>query len=613
MKSLLVVFLSALALAPSLTGYQFNLPPGTGVVNVRDHGAKGDGIADDTEAIRKAIAFVFDNDKTYNRYHHPGIVYLPAGTYKVSGPIESKGIGIDWAGGWRAGLFLLGENRDTTIIRLADNAAGYGDKAKPRYIVGTGSESDDFNKETSGGGNRAFRHNIMNLTIDAGRGNPGAIALDYVANNRGVVSDVLLRAPEGSGWCGLGLERHWPGPALIKRVEIQGFDYGVRVEHYQYGMTFEHLTLRNPRVCGIFNSNNMLAIRGLDSLARVPVVDAQGGHSTIALLDSTLRAAPGTPRETAAIQNKGLVYLRDVKVEGYATALRDEGGNKTLPATPNALRFYAWPTHSTDGGEAAPLRLPVKETPEFHSTRIADWVNVKDFPADDPADSIQRAIDSGKPIVYLPNGKYELKKTVILRGNVRKVFGFGAWITTPAGVPAFRAENVNGPSVILEHLSIPEYGIVQAGSKALVLRHVDFGSISSAPGATGDIFLEDTMGKPITVAAGQSLWGRQVNCEFGEAPLIVNHGNLWILGYKTEGEMICLDNRRGGRAEVLGALLYPLRNPGGTPMFRNDGGVFSTCYRQNGGTQYSTHFENNGARLGWEQLRLSGQGLLNAK
>ncbi|MCL1910560.1 MAG: glycoside hydrolase family 55 protein, partial [Kiritimatiellaeota bacterium] len=447
--------------------------------------------------------------------------------------------------------------------------------------------------------------------IDAGRGNPGAIALDYVAHNRGCVEDVLLRAPEGSGFCGLNLTRHWPGPALVKRVEIHGFDYGVRVEHYQYGMTFEHLTLRNPRVCGIYNSDNVLAIRGLNSLAKVPVLDVRGGHGTVALTDSTLKAAPGTPSGIAAIQSKGRLYLRDVKIEGYAVALRDEAGGKTITARPDALKFYAWPTHSTKGGEASPLRLPVKETPEFHSTRVADWVNVKDFPADDPADSIQMAIDSGKPIVYLPNGKYDLKKTVILRGNVRKIIGFSAGVTTPEGVPAFRAEKLNGAGVTLEHISMPKCGVVQASDKALALRHADFGSLTSAAGATGDIFLEDTMGHPITVAAGQSLWGRQVNCEFGDAPLIVNNGNLWLLGYKTEGEMVCLDNRKGGRAEVLGALLYPLRLPSrDTPMFRNEGGAFSACYRQNGGSFYRTELLNNGAAF---QSPNNGLGLLRTE
>lgn len=99
---------------------RFRLPDDAGVVDVkRDFGARGDGVADDTEAIRKAIAFAFD--KT-GRYASPAFVYFPAGTYLVSGPLESKVEPHGWSGGWRAGMLLVGESRTRSIIRLADNA-----------------------------------------------------------------------------------------------------------------------------------------------------------------------------------------------------------------------------------------------------------------------------------------------------------------------------------------------------------------------------------------------------------------------------------------------------------------------------------------------------------
>jgi len=56
------------------------------VVNVKDHGAIGDGIADDTEAIRAAVVAAID----VRRYRVNPFVYLPKGTYKVSGPIEGR-------------------------------------------------------------------------------------------------------------------------------------------------------------------------------------------------------------------------------------------------------------------------------------------------------------------------------------------------------------------------------------------------------------------------------------------------------------------------------------------------------------------------------------------
>jgi len=42
----------------------------------------------------------------------------------------------------------------------------------------------------NGSGNRALPFDLRNTTINVGRGNPGAIGIDYLANNRGAVEDV---------------------------------------------------------------------------------------------------------------------------------------------------------------------------------------------------------------------------------------------------------------------------------------------------------------------------------------------------------------------------------------------------------------------------------------
>ena len=65
----------------------------------RDFDAKGDGVADDTLAIQRAINRVADNGG--------GVVYLPKGTYRVSGlTLPAKCV-------------LQGENRESTVIMVA--------------------------------------------------------------------------------------------------------------------------------------------------------------------------------------------------------------------------------------------------------------------------------------------------------------------------------------------------------------------------------------------------------------------------------------------------------------------------------------------------------------
>ena len=78
----------------------------------------------------------------------------------------------------------------------------------------------------------------------SGTGNPGAIGIDYLANNIGAIRDVRVIAPTGEGAIGIAMQRKWPGPALLQRVEVQGFDTGIAVANTEYGVTLEHVALR---------------------------------------------------------------------------------------------------------------------------------------------------------------------------------------------------------------------------------------------------------------------------------------------------------------------------------------------------------------------------------
>jgi hypothetical protein len=102
------------------------------VINVKDYGAKGDGVTDDTAAINRAISENID----ISRYRSNPFIWFPDGTYLVSGPIESRIVSEkvakneEWSAGWRSMMILVGESCAGTIIRLADKAPGYQDSAK---------------------------------------------------------------------------------------------------------------------------------------------------------------------------------------------------------------------------------------------------------------------------------------------------------------------------------------------------------------------------------------------------------------------------------------------------------------------------------------------------
>src|ERR1700722_11514538 len=108
-----------------------NFPPDSGALNVRDFGAKGNGRDDDTAALLAAIAAAGSNTGAF--FWRTRIVYLPAGTYRVSAPLVKR-----YADGkFGSGLILVGESAGSTTIRLTDHASGFDDPAAPRGIIMT--------------------------------------------------------------------------------------------------------------------------------------------------------------------------------------------------------------------------------------------------------------------------------------------------------------------------------------------------------------------------------------------------------------------------------------------------------------------------------------------
>ncbi|QNI33815.1 hypothetical protein H7849_07830 [Alloacidobacterium dinghuense] len=83
----------------------------TGRLNVRNEGAVGDGAADDTAALQKAIQYALDHPVGSGAKGSP-VVYLPAGTYKVSKTLRIP-----------AQLHLIGDGPETTSLQITNPTA----------------------------------------------------------------------------------------------------------------------------------------------------------------------------------------------------------------------------------------------------------------------------------------------------------------------------------------------------------------------------------------------------------------------------------------------------------------------------------------------------------
>ena len=564
------------------------------VVDVMQYGAAGDGVTDDTAAIQAAISDNAGDELART-------LFFPDGTYLVSDRLEWR----DANGRWSAYLSLQGESREGTAIRLADNAPGFGDPDEPRAVIFTASEAlrtkvnaGTLNWTGLGEGNEAFRNSLFDLTIDTGSDNPGAIAIDYLANNVGAIRNVGIVSGDGRGVVGIAMVRQWPGPALIQDVSITGFDYGVHVAYAEYGMTFERLTLTGQHRAGIRNEGNVLSVRALVSDNAVPAIENTAEGGLITLVEAKLR---GGASSAVAIDNTaGEIFARDVSSTGYRTVLRDRGNNL---GSASIDEYVSSGGGSRRASSARSLGLPVEETPVIPRDDPRTWANVEDFGArgltddgredyEDDAGAIQRAIDSGARTVYLPRGFYKLGDTVYIRAEVQRIVFAWSWMGIAQdnefgdGRPLFSFEDGSADAVMLDQLGPFSTTTKQAtpptlnhnSRRALIVRDSSVYGYSNAPGS-GPLFLENVVGTPWRFQ-DQGVWARQFNLEGYDQPKIRNEGaDLWVLGIKTELPTTVLESTQDGQTEVLGGLLYPV-NPvaAKTAAFSIAGGRYSLSY-----------------------------------
>ena len=104
--------------------------------------------------------------------------------------------------------------------------------------------------------------------------------------------------------------------------------------------------------------------------------------------------------------------------------MRLPGTGTNVPGGEALAHLAEYTSHWTSALFNSPrraLHLPVEETPEFHTNDLAQWANVVSYgatpnnDAGDDTDGIQAAIDSGRPIVYLPCGRYRVSLPISSR------------------------------------------------------------------------------------------------------------------------------------------------------------------------------------------------------
>jgi hypothetical protein len=511
--------------------------------SVANQGAKGDGVTDDTEAFRKALAARKGAPFEYM------VIYVPAGTYVVSDTIH-----------WGRRTWFVGDGAGKTVIKLKDNCRGFNKSSDSKPVLWAAD------KDTSYGGdsraNAAFGNYILDMTIDTGKNNPGAVGIDYITHNYGYVGDVVVRSGDGSGRIGIDLSSTEFGPGMLRRVTIEGFDLGIKTTGNVSHATLVDITLRNQNALGILN-RFPVTIHNLVSENKVPAIRNDGGIANLALVGAKLTG--GSSEHCAIEQVNGSGILSHVKTDGYRAALKNEG--KVVSGDTIDEKVLG-PQHKVfDRTPMRALALAESPPPVFEEPR-SKW-KVVDDSAEDDTQTIQSAIDSGaRTLFFKPGGDYDVTETIRVRGNVRRMigFGFGTKIRGPgrafveADKPVLRFEGEGEHPISVEWISADGGAI---GAEIATPRTVYFQAnrwtgFRNTPEAR-KIFIDEGLGYSTFVAPAKVVV-RQCNMEnnpFNNAKAsrvyIRNRGaDVCVLGFKTEAPAIHAITTDGGKTEVVG-------------------------------------------------------------
>ena len=165
-------------------------------------GAVGDGIADDTAALQKAIDAVQETTGE-------GVVFVPEGRYRLSATLYV------WPG-----IRVIGYGTRRPAFVLGDRTPGYQDPEQPRYMVffagrrpKDGAEPPDANPGT-------FYSALSNVDLEIGAGNAGAVGVRARYAQHCFTSHVEFRI--GSGLAGIH-----EGGNVAEDVRFVGGEYGI--------------------------------------------------------------------------------------------------------------------------------------------------------------------------------------------------------------------------------------------------------------------------------------------------------------------------------------------------------------------------------------------------
>lgn len=556
------------------------------------------------------------------------IIYIPNGIYKISNTIEYSNTSLRNMvdNELSRQIHFQGQSKNKTIIKLVDNAPGFGKGAqKPVISFMKGEKS-----------NVSMCNTFENITLDIGSGNPGAVGIQYSIANTGAIRNVVIRSsdPNKAGAIGLNINKGNP-MGLFSNIQIEGFDYGISNKQSDGNTVFENIILKNQKIAGFRTESTPVSIRNLVSYNTVPALQVAGSKGHLLVTDSKLHG--GSKANTAIDVQAGFLFARNVSIEGYGSAIKKDG---RIAVTSKKISEYS--SHGTrsifNKQPVSSLNLPVEETPNITwEQNLSQWASVNEYGAKgdslhDDSQAIQAAMNSGKSTIYFNPGIYLIDTSITIPASVKRVnfmyadLKAGEQLKKMADHGVFIVKGNSTQPLIIEDLFAWEdlhgdfYFIEHASTRTVVLSdlHLQAAAMYFNTVKGGKVFIENVLSvdqegkRNCFKFIGQKVWARQLDAERAD-PEVLNDGSImWILGFKTESNGINFVTKNHGKSEILGGHVnnYSPNIPTDKPIVINDESDVSVILSTNGRSEEPHYFKvmvreiRNGVTkdLKWEEV-----------
>jgi len=525
--------------------------------NVRDFGATGNGVTDDTNAIITALTQGRGSNNaaypsaTYpDSTQTPAYVYFPAGTYLVTQTLPV--------------VFytqMVGDPANPPTIKVVSNAGFRVLEAFGSWYPGSQQGTDNFYRM------------IRNFVVDMTACNQ-CVGVHWQVAQATSITNVHFKCAQGSQCQGMWMENGSGG--FFSDLVFEGGIYGLWVGNQQF--TSRNITISGTSQAAIYvNWDWLWTFKGLH-ISNTPVgIDTGSGDGSIVVLDSDFTNVPIAVRTLYGTANgagngANSLYLENIKYSGSGVVVKASGNNVLTTSGSQTIKAWAQGYLWQNGGNtlgtidlsaktpARPASLITSDGTYFEQSRPL-FVGIPQIDVTtlgligngvtDNTVALQNALNAHVgSVLFFPYGTYLIGNTVTVPPGSRLLGQ--AWTNIQASGSAF--QNANSPIPMLKIGTPGQTGVAQI---------VDFmfGVQGPQPGA---VLIEWNLHDPVNAPGSNGLWDvhyrigggdgtrlQATNCPAGDgsnAPASTCSG-AWALLHVTSSANIYLENVWGWVAD----------------------------------------------------------------